>query len=117
MLKRALLIGFLSVVVIVPAALAAIWTPISGEPTAITVNGVSAASTCPVGKYCTLVCDVDVYLEFGDTAPTADANSGFLPARTMIGWEAKANPDGGLNFAVKEYATGVGGTCKLQKWR
>ena len=92
-------------------------TPLTEEPTSITVSGSSAGSTCPNGQICMLVCDVDVRLEFGDAAVTADGSSGFWPARTVFIWTAHGTSNGAQYFSVIEYDTGVGGKCSVFKMR
>ncbi len=91
--------------------------PVSGHSTQLSVSASAAnASAFDQWTVYSMICTVSVYYEAGDgSAATADSNSNYLPADTMIYFSTGGSAISDFMSAVDTAATG--GTCYINKCR
>jgi hypothetical protein len=93
--------------------------PYSGAPTALTITGVSAAtSQLSAGSLYSISCTTDVGIRWGDSAPTAVATDLNLKAYSVLFWstgDASETVDTGRYVAAIQIT--AAGTCQIVRWR
>ena len=95
-----------------PALYTRACAPATGHPTSLSVSS-SASTQLAKDNLYQITCTVDVWIEWGASAPTADSNSDTLRANDKFYFAVMPEGDTENDYVAAVDQAGASGTCKI----